>query len=355
MKVAINTIPLQSAHKNRGIGYYTYNLIDSLKKDQTIRIQTFKNLSEVKDADIVHYPWFDLFFHTLPIHKIAPTVVTIHDVIPLIFKENYPIGIRGRINFFLQQLALRNCPIFITDSETSKKDIIKFLKIKEEKIKVIYLAADGNFKPISENARLLIKRKYSLPDRFLLYTGDVNWVKNLPFLIEGFKKLKMDASFPDIKLVLIGGVFLKRVENIDHPELNSLKKVNKLINDLQLEKDVYRLGQVDLKDLVGIYNLATVYVQPSFYEGFGLPLVEAMSCGTPAVCSRGGSLPEIGGNGVIYFNPKDTNQLVAILKEVLKDKSLQAKLSKLGLKQANKYSWKETAAKTIEIYQSISR
>src|SRR3989338_7050543 len=151
MKVAINATPLKSAHKNRGIGYYTYNLIENLKKDRAISVQTFTNISEVKDADIVHYPWFDFFFHILPFTKVAPTVVTIHDVIPLIFKEKYPVGFKGQVNSFLQKLALRNCKAFITDSRVSKKDIIKYLKISDEKINVVPLAADNNFMLLSEN------------------------------------------------------------------------------------------------------------------------------------------------------------------------------------------------------------
>lgn len=350
VKVAINITPLKTAHKNRGIGYYTDNLLDYLKKNGAISVQTFTHISEVKDVDIVHYPWFDFYFHTLPIIKIAPTVVTIHDVIPLIFKEHYPVGLKGKANFFLQKLALKNCKTFITDSEVSKKDIIKYLKIKEEKIYVIPLATDSEFRVLTENKRLLIKRKYALPDRFVLYTGDANWVKNLPFLIESFRALKNDLNFLDVKLVLVGGVFLKKVDNIDHPELNSLKKVNELISELDLEKEVIRLGQIDTKSLAGIYNLATVYVQPSLYEGFGLPILEAMSCGTPVICSKGGSLPEVGGDATIYFDPNNVKQLAVLLREVLMDKSLQSKLSKLGLVQADKYSWEKTAAESIKVY-----
>lgn len=351
MKVAIDVTPLKSAHKNRGIGNYTNNLIENLKKDKTIQLQTFTNISEVKGVDLVHYPWFDFFFHKLPVIKRAPTVVTIHDVIPLIFKQNYPAGIKGRFNFFLQKLALSSCKSLITDSEVSKKDIIKYLKIEKDKINVVHLAADSNFRPLKENERLLTKRKYSLPDRFILYTGDANWVKNLPFLINGFKLLKKD--FLDLKLVLVGGVFLKKLDNIDHPELESLKKVNELIIKLHLEEEVIRLGQVDTESLVGIYNSATVYIQPSLYEGFGLPVLEAMSCGTPVICSKEGSLPEIAGNAAIYFDPKNLNQFVTILVDLLKDKALQSRLSKLALREAIKYSWKKTARETIKIYLSL--
>lgn len=355
MKVAICDTPLKSAHQYRGIGYYTQNLIENLKKDKSIQVQIFTNINEVKDVDIVHYPWFDFFFHTMPLRKVAPTVVTIHDVIPLIFSKYYPIGIKGGINFFLQKLALKNCQAFITDSEVSKKDIIKYLKINDKKITAIPLAASRDFKILSENKQLFIKRKYSLPNRFILYTGDANWVKNLPFLISGFKHLKMDLTFSDVKIVLVGGVFLKNVDSLDHPELDSLKEVNKLIVKLNLEKEVIRLGQIDIENLAGIYNLATVYVQPSFYEGFGLPILEAMSCGTPVICSKDGSLPEVVGNAGIYFDPRNLNQLVVLLTDLFRDKFLQSRLSKLGLKQALKYSWEKTAIGTIKVYLSLKK
>lgn len=352
IKVAVNINPLKTAHKNRGIGYYTYYLIEYLKKSNDISLHTFNQISEIKDVDIIHYPWFDFFFHTLPIIKKAPTIVTIHDVIPLIFKDHYPIGTKGQINFFLQRLALKSCKAFVTDSQISKNDISKYLKINKDKINVTPLGVNDSFKLLSTNKKLFIKRKYSLPDRFVLYTGDANWVKNIPLLIEGLKLLKEDPNFKDVKLVLVGGVFLKKIDNIDHPELLSLKKVNELIIMLDLEKEVLRLGQIDVQSLVGVYNLASVYVQPSFYEGFGLPVLEALSCGTPVVCSTGGSLSEIAGSVGIYFNPKNTGQLVSILKDVISDKSLQIKLSNLGLKQANKYSWEKTAEETIKVYHA---
>lgn len=350
MKIAINIHPLKSSHKDRGIGFYTDNLIENLKEDRSIDLQQFNDLSEVTNADIVHYPWFDLFFHTLPINKQFKIIVTIHDVIPLMFPKQHPIGIRGRINFLLQKIALKNCRSIITDSEISRSDIAKYLKINKEKISAIHLAANKNFKPQSDTKLLYAKRKYNLPGRFLLYVGDANWVKNLPFLIEGFSKIVQTSGFDDVKLVLIGGVFLKRVENIDHPELASLKKMFELIKNLNLYNNILRPGELSLDELVSFYNLATVYVQPSLYEGFGLPLIEAFSCGTPVISSNQGSLPEVGGEAAVYFDPHGLNRFVSILKEILQNKSLQSKLSKLGLKQADKFSWQKVVNETKDVY-----
>lgn len=354
MKVAINILPLKSAHKDRGIGNYTFNLLQALKKESSITIQEFIHPSEIKDVDIIHYPWFDFFFHTLPTRKKAPTVVTIHDIIPLKFKENYPVGLRGKINFYLQKISLKNCRAIITDSKVSKKDIVHFLKIDPKKIIVVPLAADKDFKVLPESRLIHAKRKYNLTERFLLYVGDANWVKNLPFLIQAFKNLTSNQNLQDLKLVLTGNVFLKRVENIDHPELQSLKKVNTLIKDHKLEDKIIRVGKIEREELVCFYNLADIYVQPSFYEGFGLPVLEAMSCGVPVVSSNGGSLPEVGGQAVVYFDPYNSKQFESILVEILSNKSLQDKLSKLGLKQAEKFSWENVAKKTLEVYSNVA-
>lgn len=353
MKIAINIYPLKSAHKDRGIGFYTSNLIENLKKDPQIKLQEFINISEIKDADIVHYPWFDFFFHTLPIRKKFKTIVTVHDVIPLLFPEHYPTGFRGKYNFFLQKLALKNCKSIITDSSLSKKGISRYLNISEDRISVVYLAANEKFRLQKEQDLIRMKRKYKLADRFLLYVGDANWVKNLPFLVRSFNKFSKIEEFKDVNLILVGGVFLKRVENIEHPELKDLKEVNKLITELHLEERIKRVGDLNIDELVSFYNLATIYIQPSLYEGFGLPLLEAFSCGTPVISSYGGSLSEIGGNAAVYFDPQKENQLISMLRDVLQSKSLQKKLSDLGLKKAEKFSWKKVSEETKQVYVKV--
>lgn len=350
MKVAINIAPLESGHKTRGIGFYTRNLIEALKNED-VELNPFKDIREVKFADVIHYPWFDLFFYTLPLIRRFPTVVTIHDVIPLVYQSHYPTGIKAKINFFIQRVALQGCKAVITDSKKSKEDIIELLKLNSDRVFVVPLAADPVFKVISDAEKLKVKMKYRLPDKFILYVGDVNYVKNLPFLIEGFANLLKLDGFQNIKLVLVGGMFLKNVDNIDHPELEDIKKVNKLIKENNLESSVLKPGQVDIEDLVGIANLATVYIQPSYYEGFGLPILEAMSCGTPVISSKGGSLPEVGGDAVLYFDPTDLNHFINTIKYALENESLLRKLSKLGIKQSEKFSWQKVASQTLSVYK----
>src|SRR3989344_923067 len=354
MKVAFNITPLKSGHKNRGIGFYCKNILENLKLRDDIEVIEFEDITKVKDVDIVHYPWFDLFFRTLPLRQKFPTVVTVHDVIPLIFKKQFPVGIRGKINFNIQKLSLRKCNI-ITVSETSKKDIVKFLKVPEEKIEVIYNGVSKDFRILSDGENLKIKRKYNLHDRFIMYVGDADHTKNLPFLIEGFKKTKEIEKFKDLKLVLIGGVFLKKIEYTDNPELKSLREVLLKIKDYNLEADVLKLGQIETDELVSIYNLAQVYVQPSLYEGFGLPILEAFSSGTPVLSSNTAALKEIGGQAVIYFDPENLDQLTRLLGEILESRSLQTKLSKLGLQRVKNFSWSQSVNQTIKVYEKAIR
>lgn len=351
MRVGINILPLESSHKFRGIGYYTKNLLEILEKDKNIEVIKFRNQNELKNVDLVHYTWFDLFFHTLPIIKRFPVFVTIHDVIPLIFSKHYPVGIKGRINHLLQKRALSNCSI-ITDSEVSKSDIVKYLKIEQSKITVIHLAADQKFRLLADKELIPVKRKYKLPDEYILYVGDANWTKNLTFLINGFRKLLENNQLKDLKLILVGGVFSKKVDNIDHPELESLKQVNKLIKEYNLEQSIIRPGNLKDEELVAFYNLATAYVQPSLYEGFGIPILQAFACGTPVISSDRGSLKEIGGEAAIFFDPTNIDKFVNITKEVLLDKSVQDKLSRLGIIRAKKFSWEKFIERLKHVYSN---
>ncbi len=353
MKVAINTYPLNSAHKTRGIGIYTKNLLSELKKIDDLEIVEFIGSLQENDIDLVHYPWFDLFYRSLPLRKKIPTVVTIHDVSPLIFPEVYQLGVRAKINLFLQKVSLQSCKAIITDSQNSKKDIVKFLKINKEKISVVPLAADSLFKELSDSEKLKIKMKFHLPDKFLLYVGDANFVKNLPFLIDGFKELKNEEEFSNLKLVLVGEVFLKKPVGNVHTELKSLSDTLEKIKDLNLQNEIITPGHMDILDLVGLYNLATAYIQPSFYEGFGIPVLEALSCGTPVICSSAASLPEVSGEAAVYFDPTDLKQFIKVTSDVLKDGSFRKKLSRLGINRAKLFSWEKTAKFTYNIYKNV--
>ena len=334
MRVAIDVSPLKNANRYRGVGIYTQQLVKSLQslKISNFSCQLVENKSMIKDSDLIHYPFFDLFFLTLPLKKTKPTVVTIHDVIPLIFPEHFPPGIRGNLKFQIQKFSLKNTKAIITDSENSKKDLFKYLNYPKNKIHVVPLAPAKEFKPITA------KNRYQLPEKFILYVGDVNYNKNIPGLIKALAGLKERMS-----LVLVGKAFKDE-------SLKETQEIVKLINSLRLGKRVIRLGWIPDKDLVAVYNLASVYCQPSFYEGFGLPVLEAMACGCPVVAAKNSSLVEICGQAAMMVDPNDINDMIRGLGEAINKRE---ELIKKGLLQAKKFSWEKVAQQTYEVYQKV--
>lgn len=347
MKVAIDISPLSSGHSVRGIGAYTRSLVNEFQKRSFSSqngnggpgFEFFQNPKSPPEADVVHYPYFDLFFHTLPHKKEVPRVVTIHDVIPLVFPTYFPAGPRGYINLFFQKRSLKNTDFVICDSQTSKQDIADKLSYPKEKIKVIYLAASENFRTINNQYTLKnTSKKFNLPRNFVLYVGDVNWNKNLEGLIKAIKIVR-------IPLVMVGGA-------LTNPNLPQTKNINKLIKKLHLEKQVFKTGFVEDEDLAAIYNLATLTVLPSYYEGFGLPVLESMACGTPVVCSKAGSLSEIAGPAIIC-DPDNPADIAAKITQVLSfSKSARESLCQKLQKHAAKFSWEKVAKQTIDVYKS---
>lgn len=345
MKIAIDATPLETGHKKRGIGFYTKHLIETLRSvDKTNEYILFTRGQKLPKVDLVHYPYFDLFFLSLPLKKLYKTVVTIHDLTPLVLPEFYLKGLRGTIKFQVQKFSTRNVDGIITDSENSKKDIIRFLNFPTEKIFKVFLAPDEIFKPISdENFLAQVKKKYNLSEKFLLYVGDVNLHKNL-------KRLLAAISQFNLPVVMVGEALVK--EN-----LTETQELLRDIERLNLEKKVQRLGFVQSEDLVGIYNLATLLVEPSLYEGFGLPVLEAMSCGTPIACSNSSSLPEVGGKALVYFNPESVDEIASSIQKIFnwqqKQPSKYDELKRRGVSQAAKFSWEKTAKETLRIYQKV--
>lgn len=344
MKVAINTLPLKTGHKTRGIGFYTKNLLEGLNNRPDIKIQEFADISEVSKADLVHYPFFDLFQRTLSLRKKFPTVITIHDVIPLVFPDRYPPGIKGIINNYYQKLALKNVEAVITDSEASKKDIYNYLGVGLNKIHTVYLAGGTFYHPIKDSKQLtLIKNKYKLPDKFALFIGSVNWNKNLLNLTKGCLKAGTD-------LVLVGKDF-ENEDNLDHPERISYSQ---FLKEFKSNPRVHILGFISDEDLAAIMNLARVLLLPSFYEGFGLPILDAQTSGTPVITSNISSMPEVAGDGALLVDPYSVESISQGIKKIREDKILKDKLIKEGFKNTKIFSWKKTVEQTVKVYQQIA-
>lgn len=350
MRIAVNISPLENSHKFRGTGSYTRMLYDNLQNfDKVNSYYFFYDINKIpENVDIIHYPFFNPFAFSFSLRYLRKTLITIHDLTPLVFPEHFPCGIKGNMIWSAQKFFLKRTYGIITDSFSSKKDIAKIVDIPEEKINIVYLAAGQEFKAISkksagwltlsENIRI----KYNLPEKFLLYVGDVTWNKNIPNLVQAVKKI-------DIPLVLVGNVWGNNSYNKNNPWNKDRLMVESLTDN---DKKFIKLGFIPLEDIVILYNLATSSIMPSFYEGFGLPILEAMRCGCPVITTACGSLPEVAGNAAYFVNPNDVAAIAEGIKKVTDNKNLQKELSEKGIKQVEKYTVELTVKKTIQAYTS---
>ncbi|MFH1705570.1 MAG: glycosyltransferase family 1 protein [Patescibacteria group bacterium] len=352
----MDTSPLYSNDKIRGIGFYTKRLLEGFRElnPKDLVVKELKNKDEIKkaDFDILHIPYFQPFFHTLPLIRKFPLVLTIHDLIPIKYPKHYPVGLRGDFFWRFQKQLLRRVDLVITDSFSSKYDISGLAGYPQDRIFVTSLAAGREFKKLEiGNWKLEIKQKYQLPDVFVLNVGDVNWNKNVSGLVRACQKIK-------IPLVVVGKQAV--TENFDrkHPENKDLVWLQNYFENCKLKignsKFLNLVGFIPTEDLVVIYNLASVYCQPSFDEGFGLPVLEAMSCGCPVVCSDGGSLPEVAGEAAFVVKP-EVGSLASGITEVLKNGKLRAELVRSGIARSQNFSWKKTAQQTLSVYRLLDR
>jgi len=346
MKILLDTTPLTNQSASRGIGTYTRHLADKLEKIDDVKLQLSTQSQPTKDfdPDVIHYPFFDLFFSTLPIIKTKPKVVTVHDVIPLIFSKHYPVGIKGKLKLKKQKIALKTADAVLTDSEASKKDIAQYLGINIDKIHVTYLAGNPaiEHKTIEEVEEA--KNKYDLPPNYLLYVGDINYNKNLPQLIKALKHLPRR-----IHLVLLGRSFKEQ----DIPEW---KWITAQIALSDVADRVQFLPQItgDAEDeLSAIYSGALAYVQPSLYEGFGLPVLEAMQAKTPVICADNSSLQEVGKGHSVFVEPvaEEIAQAVEMVEGWETEK--RKRIIRHAYAWSQTFSWEKTAQETVKVYQKV--
>lgn len=345
MKVALDISPTKTGHKVRGVGIYTENLENALKKyAKDVDLEVIENKSQIKiGLDLVHFPYFDPFILSLSQKKGIKTLVTVHDLIPLVFPKKFPPGVKGKIKWLLQKRKLSKVDAIITDSESSKKDILKLVNFPPEKISVVYLAADDVFKKITDEKLLSeIRQKYSLPEKFILYVGDATWNKNLLNLVRAIMRTK-------IKAVLVGKAIASgsTVVNEWTKELMEVQRITKG-NDQFVE-----LGFVPTEDLVSLYSLCSVFVFPSRYEGFGLPLLEAASCGASIITSKTGSIPEVIGDAAEFVDPESIEDITSKIEKVLGNEELRNNLSKKALLRSKQFSWEKTALNTAKIYKKV--
>ena len=339
-----------------GFGFYVKNLVEALAQvdpgDEYFLIAprsekdfsapkrfwwdqvVFPRRANKSKVDILHQPCF-----SAPLLYKGKIVVTCHDLISVFFPENLPFFAR----FFYARwmpFSYRKADLIIADSLHTKKDIIALLKIPAQKIRVIHLAVSKDFKPIRSKPVLKrIYKKYQIGEKYLLHVGTIEPRKNLPFLVRAFALAVREGLLENLVITGKRGWYYE--------------DLFKLIEELNLKSRIIFTGYVDEKDLPALYSGATALVFPSLYEGFGLPPLEAMACGTPVVSSSTSSLPEVVGRAGILLPPKDERLWAKNLCKISQDKALRQTLSALGLRQAKKFTWEATARQTIEVYKEV--
>jgi glycosyltransferase involved in cell wall biosynthesis len=287
-------------------------------------------------VDLFHAPHY-----VLPPLTQCKSVVTIHDVIHLLFPQYLP----GRLAHAYARASLwaaaRRADRILTVSETSKHDILRRFKVPAEKIVVIYNAIDERFnvQPSREQVQR-VRERYQLDEQFVLYVGNIKPHKNLERLIDAFDRVRR-SGFDHLRLLIIGD------------EISKYTALRRAVHVHKLHKAVRFLGFVPIETLAVLYRLADVFVFPSLYEGFGLPPLEAMASGAPVVTSNVSSLPEVVGDAALLVDPYDPESIADGIRQVLTDDDLRATLRARGFAQARQYSWQRSIEHVHRIYTEI--
>jgi len=266
-------------------------------------------------------------------------VVTIHDLAFKRFPKTFPKKDLFKLNF-LTDLAVKKADKIIAVSKSTKRDILKFYpKIFPEKIKVIYHGFDAELfqKEISEDEFNKVLSKFKIQNsKFILYVGAIQPRKNLKTLIKAFEFLKQDSKNSDLKLVIAGGKAWSWEETI------------RTVKNSSEQESIIMTGKVSFEELAVLYKNAGIFVFPSLYEGFGIPVLEAFASGVPVIISKNSSLEEVGGGAVEYFESLNENDLAEKIKKVLGSDKLQKKMIERGEEQLKKFSWEKCARETLE-------
>lgn len=294
-------------------------------------------------ADLYHSPYY-----LMPYRPGVRTVLTVYDVIPLRHPEHS--STRARLLFRLTTaLALRSAAQVIAISEAARQDFVADFHVPANRIRAIPLAADPAFRPQPPQVVEDVRRRYDLPDRFVLYLGSNKPHKNLVRLVQAWLDVGRRLQVAGCRLVIAGAW------NPRYPEARMLaEQANNLRPSTFNLQTIVWLGRVPEADLPALYAAAAAFVFPSLYEGFGLPVLEAMACGTPVICSAVSSLPETAGDAALLVDPTDVNALAAALARVLIEPGLAADLRARGFAQAARFNWERTAAETLSIYRQAS-
>lgn len=299
-----------------------------------------KNINE--NTDVIHAFSQEESLVLPKIKSDIPKIATCLDIIPLVYKQNNNII----QNIFLKKSikGMEKADKVISISDYTKRDLVKYSNINPEKIKTIYLGVNESFKKIGNNEVELFKEKYSLEEPFILYVGSEQPRKNFNVLIKSFYKLNKIEGFENFKLIKVGR---------PQTSLGERENLNKMINNLGLQKKIKFIDYVDESNLPLVYNAADLFVFPSLYEGFGLSPLESMACGTPVIASNRSSIPEVVGDAGILVDPLDIDELTEKMVDVLNNEDIKKDLSKKGLERSENFTWEKCAEQTLKVYNDV--
>lgn len=344
------------SNTSSGLGKYTRSLIDALKqidsKNEYVLFNRKQDAGErtydrlfwengilptkafFSKLDILHTPAFSVPFIKGP----WTSVVTIHDLIPIKFPGHLSRISRWYWKEWLPYVNSRT-DFIIVDSQATKKDVVELLGVNPENIYVIYLAADEYFKRLREKSEIAkTLNKFSLNAPYLLYVGNVEPRKNLIRTICAYTNLRKNKKV-ELDLVIVGSRKWKFTE------------FDEKINQNPFRDNIKILNFVSDDDLACLYWATELFVYPSIYEGFGLPIVEAMTCQAPVLTSNCSSMPEVGGDAAYYVDPWKQDEIEAGILEIVYNQSLKTQMREKGLVQAQKFSWRRTAEQTLSVYE----
>ena len=303
----------------------------SLKQHIAIPLQLWK-----ENANIYHYPHFDL-----PLLQRCNSVITIHDLKYIIAPSFFPeFSISKKLYMSLSiRSSVKRARKVIVVSESTKEDLMRLFGVPAPKISVVPLAVGKRFAVSLNKEEIKIKlKKKGIHGKYFLFVGERRPHKNIVRLIEAFKIFK-DRNSEKYQLVIVG----KRYSNYTVPEQK--------IKELDLESNVIMVGYVPDEELPLYYQGAEMLVFPSMYEGFGIPILEAMACGIPVITSNISSMPEVAGNAAVLVNPYETNEIAAAMQRICSNRDLRKDLIAKGSKNVKRFSWEKTAEKTLSVYE----
>ena len=294
--------------------------------------------------DLVHIP-----LNRVPVLMIRPYVVTIHDMAYLLYPQDGS-GLRKQLRRYRFRRGLERAARVVAVSDATKRDVEDMLGVQPNRIRRVYNAPDPGFldphRSSGAEERQLIMERYQINYPFLLYAGNIRAHKNVPRLVEAFAvvrgQLALHPVYKDLRLIIIGDT------------ISQFPAVRQSVIKSRVEQMVRFLGFVPFETLRCFYESAAAFVFPSRYEGFGLPPLEAMACGTPVVTANVSSLPEVVGDAAVLVNPANVFDIARGIRDVLLDEALRTELIRRGLVQASRFSWESTARQMLEIYKEAA-